>query len=75
MAIKYMCLCDNEFAQLIETFTIVANNQLKIEKTTEYLVSDVHSTRGYFAYTDEISQMSATINTSKNTITSRLEVG
>ena len=59
---------------MIETFTIVANNQLKIEKTTEYLVSDVHSTRGYFAYADELSQMSATMNTSKNTVTSRLDV-
>ena len=73
LAIKYMCLCDNDFSQMIETYTIVANNQLKIEKTTEYLVSDVHSTRGYFAYEDELSHMSATMNTSKNTVTSRLD--
>jgi len=26
LAIKYMCQCDNEFSQLIETFLIVANN-------------------------------------------------
>ena len=61
-----MCLCENDFSQLIETNLIVANNQMKIEKTTEYLVSDVHSTRGYFAYTDDISNMSVTIK-SKNT--------
>ena len=63
LAIKYMCLCDDDFAQLIETFVIVANNQLKIEKMTEYLVSDVHSTRGYFVYADDLSNMSATMNT------------
>jgi len=68
LAIKYMCQCDNDFAQLIETFIIVANNQLKIEKTAEYLVSDVHSTRGYFAYADELSNMSTTIKTNSHTI-------
>ena len=55
---------------MIETLVIVANNQLKIEKTSEYLVSDVHSTRGYFAYADELSNMSMTINTNKQTVTS-----
>ena len=73
LAIKYMCMCDNDFAQMIETHLIVANNQLKIEKTTEYLVSDVHSTRGFFAYADELSVMSNTINTQKNTVSSRLD--
>ena len=72
LAIKYMCLCENDFTQLIETNLIVANNQLKIEKTTEYLVSDVHSTRGYFAYTDDLSNMSVTIK-SKNTTSSRMD--
>ena len=65
MAIKYMCLVENDFSQLIQTFVIIANNQLKIERTNEYLVSDVHSTRGYFAYADDLSTMSLTINTSK----------
>ena len=62
LAIKYMCLSENDFPRLVETFMIVANNQLKIERMNEYLVSDVHSTRGYFAYADEISNMSITIN-------------
>lgn len=62
LAIKYMCLSENDFPRLVETFMIIANNQLKIERMNEYLVSDVHSTRGYFAYADEISNMSITIN-------------
>ena len=66
LAIKYLCLSENKYSQLIESHLIVANNQLKIEKATEYLVSDVHSTRGFFAYTDELSNMSATINSIKN---------
>jgi hypothetical protein len=35
---------------MIANLLIIANNQLKIEKTNEYLVADVHSTRGFFAY-------------------------
>ena len=37
----------------------------------------MHSTRGFFAYQDELSAMSATMNTSKmnGTISSRLEAG
>ena len=74
MAIKYMCMCENDFAQLVESHLIIANNQLKIEKATEYLVSDVHSTRGYFAYADDVSNMSNTMNSSKNiNFLSRLE--
>ena len=58
LATKYMHMCENKFEALIESHLIIANNQLKIEKTAEYLVSDVHSMRGFFAYEDEISQMS-----------------
>jgi len=61
-----MCVCENRFDALIESHLIIANNQLKIEKASEYLVSDVHSTRGYFAYADEASQMSATMTTEPN---------
>ena len=68
LAIKYMCMSENKYGQLIESHLIVANSQLKIEKTAEYLVSDVHSTRGYFAYADEISNMSATTNTDLNPV-------
>lgn len=75
MAIKYMCLSENKYPQLIESHLIVANNQLKLEKATEYLVSDVHSTRGYFAYAEEISEMSATLNSELNraNVTSHLQ--
>ena len=55
LAIKYMVQCENDFVQFIETLIIVANNQLKVEKTPEYLVADVHSTRGYFVYEDELA--------------------
>ena len=37
----------------------MANNQLKIEKVAEYLVQDVHSTRGYFAFADEKGSMTS----------------
>lgn len=43
---------------MISNLFIVANNQLKIEKTNEYLVSDVHSTRGFFVYEDELGMAS-----------------
>ena len=43
---------ENDYSLLISNLFIVANNQLKIEKMTEYLVSDVHSNRGFFAYED-----------------------
>lgn len=46
---------DNSFEAMIENLIIVANNQLKIEKMSEYLVADVHSQRGFFAYEDELS--------------------
>ena len=54
ITIKYLIANDNDYSQLISNLLIVANNQLKIEKTPEYLVSDVHSTRGFFAYEDEV---------------------
>ena len=63
---------DNRFEAMIENSIIVANNQLKIEKTSEYLVADVHSQRGFFAYEDELSNMSATMTSNPNNST-RLE--
>lgn len=42
LAIKHMNQCDNSYEQFIESQIIVANDQLKIEKTNEYLVSNVH---------------------------------
>ena len=55
MAVKHLVQNGNDFGQLIESELIIANNQLKIEKTYEYLVQDVHATRGFFAYEDEVS--------------------
>jgi hypothetical protein len=54
ITIKYLIANDNNYSLLISNLLIVANNLLKIEKTPEYLVSDVHSTRGFFAYEDEV---------------------
>jgi hypothetical protein len=54
LTIKHLVANENDYSLLISNLFIVANNQLKIEKTTEYLVSDVHSTRGFFAYEDQL---------------------
>lgn len=54
LTIKHLIANDNDYSLLISNLFIVANNQLKIEKTNEYLVSDVHSTRGFFAYEDQL---------------------
>ena len=52
LTIKHLVMNENDYSLLISNLFIVANNQLKIEKMTEYLVSDVHSNRGFFAYED-----------------------
>ena len=67
LAIKYMVQSDNDFANLIETQVICANNQLKIEKSPEYLVADVHSNRGYFVVEEEL--VTVPKYTSKNYLT------
>jgi len=54
LTIKHLVANENDYSLLISNLFIVANNKLKIEKTTEYLVSDVHSTRGFFAYEDQL---------------------
>jgi hypothetical protein len=40
---------------MIENELIVANSTLQVSKKREYLVKDVHSTRGHFAYVEEDS--------------------
>jgi hypothetical protein len=43
----------NDFGSMIENELIVANSTLQVSKKREYLVKDVHSTRGHFAYVEE----------------------
>ena len=62
---------DNRFEAMIENSIIVANNQLKIEKTSEYLVADVHSQRGFFAYEDELSVYANTMSSGQQSIAPR----
>jgi hypothetical protein len=50
LTIKHLVANENDYSLMIANLLIIANNQLKIEKTNEYLVADVHSTRGFFAY-------------------------
>ena len=64
MTIKYLVANNNDYSLMISNLFIVANNQLKIERTQEYLVSDVHSQRGFFVYEDELGKQ-----TSKNRYT------
>jgi hypothetical protein len=57
---KYLQANNNDFSLLISNLFIIANQQLRIENPPEYLVQEVHSNRGYFAYEDQINLAGAT---------------